>query len=67
MLNAEKYEKQLKEYGSSFALTKDGRLVKCAVCDCCDCCFEKDCIFLKLEWVLEEYEEPVLTKAKIFY
>ena len=49
MLNAEKYEKQLKEYGSSFALTKDGRLVKCDVCDCRDCCFEKRCMLLKLK------------------
>ena len=64
MLNAEKYEKQLKEYGSSFALTKDGRLVKCDVCDCRDCCFEKRCMLLKLKWVLEECEEPVLTKVK---
>lgn len=61
MLNAVKYEKELKEYGVNFAVTTNGKLVKCEGCDCHDCLFKNGCMFLRLEWLLEEYKEPILS------
>ena len=69
MLNIEKYENKLREYGTSFALTKEGKPVKCdgfRCIDCAfgngciDCAFDNGCIIKRMNWLLEEYEESIL-------
>lgn len=60
MLNIEKYENKLREYGTSFALTKEGKPVKCDGFRCIDCAFGNGCIIKRMNWLLEEYEESIL-------
>lgn len=60
MKNIEKYEKELREYGTSFALTKEEKPVKCDGFRCIDCAFGNGCIIKRMNWLLEEYKEPIL-------
>lgn len=61
MKNIEKYEKELRKYGTYFAVTKKGVPVNCEGCECDECLFaDKDCTIKKMEWLLEEYKEPIL-------
>lgn len=61
MLNIEKYENELRKYGTYFAVTKKGMPVNCEGCECDECLFaNKDCTIKKMEWLLEEYKEPIL-------
>ena len=60
MLNIEKYENELRKYGTSFALTKEEKPVKCDGFRCIDCAFGNGCISKRMNWLLEEYEEPIL-------
>lgn len=60
MLNIEKYEKELRKTGTCFALTKQGKPVKCDGFRCIDCAFDAGCIIKRMNWLLEEYEEPIL-------
>ena len=62
MLNIEKYEKELREYGIRFALTKEGKPVSCSNFGCDNCAFEGSCTLGRMNWLLEEYEEPILTE-----
>lgn len=62
MLNIEKYEKELKKYGTYFAITKKGVPVNCEDYECDECLFVgKDCKIKRMEWLLEDYKESVLT------
>lgn len=62
MLNIKKYEKELRKYGTYFAVTKKGVPVNCEDYECDECLFaDKDCTIKKMEWLLEEYKEPILT------
>ena len=61
MLNIEKYEKELREYGIRFALTKEGKPVSCSNFGCDNCAFEGSCTLGRMNWLLEEYKEPILT------
>lgn len=60
MLNIEKYENELREYGTCFALTKKGKPVKCDGFRCIDCAFGASCTIKRMNWLLEEYEESIL-------
>lgn len=60
MKNCEKYEKELREYEGCFAVTKQGEIVNCWSFDCEKCLFCKGCAKLKIDWLLEEYKEPIL-------
>lgn len=61
MLNIEEYENELRKYGTYFAVTKKGVPVNCEDCECDECLFaDKDCTIKKMEWLLEEFEEPIL-------
>ena len=60
MLNIEKYENELREYGTCFALTKKGKPVKCDGFRCIDCAFAVGCTIKRMNWLLEEYEESIL-------
>lgn len=63
MKNIEKYEEELKEYGTQFAITKEGVLVSCDEFDCLACLYkDSNCIFKKMEWLSQEYKEPILTE-----
>ncbi len=62
MLNIEKYEKELREYGIRFALTKEGKPVSCSNFGCDNCAFEGSCTLGRMNWLLEEYKEPILTE-----
>ena len=67
MKNIEKYEKELREYGTSFALTKEEKPVKCDGFRCIDCAFGNGCIIKRMNWLLEEYKEPLLTEKEKGY
>lgn len=60
MLNIEKYENEMREYGTCFALTKEGKPVKCDGFRCIDCAFGNGCIIKRMNWLLEECKEPIL-------
>lgn len=61
MKNIEKYENELRKYGTYFAVTKKGVPVNCGNCECDECLFaDKDCTIKKMEWLLEEYKESIL-------
>ena len=61
MLNIEKYENELRKYGVYFGLTKEGNPVDCKDIHCIDCAFGKGCTIKRMNWLLEEYKEPILT------
>lgn len=61
MLNIEKYENELRKYGTCFALTKEGKPVNCHGFSCIDCAFGKGCTIKRMNWLSEEYKEPILT------
>lgn len=60
MLNIEKYENELRKYGTYFALTKEGKLVTCEGLACKNCSFDGGCPIKRMNWLLEEYKEPIL-------
>lgn len=62
MLNIEKYEKELREYGIRFALTNEGKPVSCSNFGCGYCAFDGSCELGRMNWLLEEYKEPILTE-----
>lgn len=64
MLNIEKYENELRKYGVYFALTKEGSLVDCKDIHCVDCAFNIGCTIKRMNWLLEEYKEPILTEEE---
>lgn len=65
MLNIEKYENELRKYGTCFALTKKGKPVNCHGFRCIDCAFGKGCTIKRMNWLSEEYKEPVLNDEGI--
>ena len=68
MKNIEKYEEELKEYGTQFAITKEGVLVSCNEFDCLACLYkDSNCILKKMEWLSQEYKEPILTDKEKAY
>lgn len=62
MLNIEKYENELRKYGTSFALTKEEKPVECDGFRCIDCAFNAGCTIKRMNWLLEEYKEPILNE-----
>lgn len=65
MKNIEKYEKELRKYGTNFALTKWGSIVNCKDVSCQNCTFDDGCVIKRMNWLLEEHEEPILTDEGI--
>ena len=61
MLNIEKYENELRKSGVYFALTKGGSILDCEDICCVDCAFNVGCAIKRMNWLLEEYKESVLT------
>lgn len=60
MLNAEKFEKKIKELNYRFAM-KDNILVCCDDVECGKCGFRNgSCAVNRIEWLLKEYKEPIL-------
>ena len=59
MKNIEKYEKELRKYGTGFALTKEGKLVNCVGFCCRNCAFNFGCAINKIKWLLQEYKDPI--------
>lgn len=64
MLNIEKYENELRKYGTYFALTKEGKLVTCEGLACKNCSFDGGCPIKRMNWLLEEYKEPILNNEE---
>ena len=61
MLNAEKFKKEIESFNYMFAVVEN-KVVKCADLDTCENCeFKTRCGGGKIKWLLEEYEEPILT------
>ena len=60
MKNIEKYEEELRKYGTRFALTKEGKPVECDGFRCIDCAFTVGCTIQRMNWLLEECKEPIL-------
>lgn len=60
MKNIEKYEEELRKYGTCFALTKEGKPVKCDGFPCRSCALNVGCTIKRMNWLLEECEEPIL-------
>lgn len=67
MKNIEKYEKELREYGTYFALTNEGKLENCEGLCCRNCAFNGKCAQGRMEWLLKEYKEPLLTSKEKEY
>lgn len=63
MLNIEKYENELRKYGVYFGLTKEGSPVDCKDIHCEDCAFHQGCTIKRMNWLLEEYKEPLSETA----
>ncbi len=65
MLNIEKYEEELRPFGTRFAITKHGKIRCCKEFRCGDCAFHYalggDCYVARLKWLMKEYKEPFLT------
>lgn len=62
MLNIEKYIDELRECGTRFALTQEGIPVDCEYMRCVDCLFKGGkCFSKRIEWLSQEYKEPILT------
>lgn len=61
MINAEKYQNELKEIGEYFAVSKNGKMSHCSYSLCKECIFAKDndCRTNAFNWLLEEYKEPI--------
>lgn len=60
MLNIEKYENELRKYGTNFALAKCGSIVDCKDVSCENCTFDDGCVIKRMNWLLKEYKEPIL-------
>lgn len=61
MLKAEKFKKEIESFNYMFAVVEN-KVVKCADLDTCENCeFKTRCGGGKIKWLLEEYEEPILT------
>lgn len=64
MLNAEKYKERIEKLEYKFALCGD-ELKRCRSIRCDNCDFNKfdgkPCNLRKIEWLMEEYKEPILT------
>lgn len=67
MLNIKKYEKELRKTGLYFALTKEGRLVDCEDTYCTNCTFNIGCAIKRMNWLLQEYKEPILNAKEKKY
>lgn len=67
MLNAEKYKERIEELEYKFALCGD-ELKRCRSIRCDNCDFNKfdgkPCNLRKIEWLMEEYKEPLLTEEE---
>ena len=57
-------EKEIMQYDGRFAVTKEGQVVNCSGLDCKDCLFLKGCTKLKMQWLLDEYNEPILNEEE---
>lgn len=66
MLNAEKFKDEITKLGFDFTVKEDGTVVGCTICnECKECKFcRKKCIESRIEWLLEEYKEPLLTEEE---
>lgn len=67
MKNIEKYEKELKKYGTYFTLAKGVGILDCKDISCVDCTFYGGCAIKRMNWLLEEYKEPILTDEEKEY
>lgn len=71
MLNIEKYEEELRPFGTCFAITKDGKIKNCKGFRCAACAFyygpDSNCDEAKFEWLIKEYKEPILTDKEKTY
>ena len=62
MLNIQKYEEELRKYGTNFAVTREGAFLSCDSCEYNDCLLRDDnCSHKRMEWLLQEYKEPLLS------
>ena len=66
MKNIEKYEEELRPFGTRFAITKYGKFRSCKEFRCGDCAFhyalDSDCYVARLKWLMKEYKEPILSQ-----
>ena len=71
MLNIEKYEEELRPFGTCFAITKDGKIKNCKGFRCGACAFhdvpDSNCNESRFEWLMKEYKEPILTDKEKTY
>jgi hypothetical protein len=69
MKNLEKYESAVKDYGIYFGLDKNTReLFECCTKDDCEKCsfMNHNCHNKKMEWLYQEYREPIKLKKVEF-
>ena len=62
MLNGEKFKKEIEDVGFDIAKCK-GKIVNCRTTNCKTCDFynkERECNFMIVKWLLEEYKDPIL-------
>lgn len=71
MKNIEKYEAELRPFGTHFAVTADGKIKNCMEFGCECCIFDEEpddnCDKARLDWLIKEYVEPVLTDKEKTY
>ena len=60
MLNAEKYKKEIEEFGYRFAMKDNTLLVCCDDIKCKKCGFSNGCAVNRFKWLLQEYKDPIL-------
>ena len=69
MLNGEKFKKEIEDVDFDIAKCK-GKIVNCRTTNCGECDFcgkERECNFIIVKWLLEEYKEPLLSGDAINY
>ena len=69
MLNIEKYKDELCELPSLSIAIVDGKINECEYVECKDCRFSKgnDCMTKRINWLISEYKEPILTEKEKEY
>lgn len=61
--NYEHYKKEIEDCGvTTFVLTKNNQIAKCDDIDCEECkfCYSLGCRIKTLEWLFQEYQEPII-------
>lgn len=70
MLNIEKYQDDIKRLATPYFSVVNGKIGECDEDKCKECIIHKethDCVYNRLDWLVQEYKEPILTDKEKEY